>query len=564
MIYIEAIYEDCEGNFWIGTFVKGYLIKFDTKNKRVYTYNKELDSSSIRSIVEDNAECIWIGTSDGMFKFDKNTEKFTTYTEIDGLSNNTIYGILIDDYGNPWASTNNGISKFDLEKNKFINFYQEDGLQSDEFNGSAYYKNNNGEFIFGGINGLNIFHPNNIKSYEKSEKVVFDEFTIKGDVYKDIDNIVLNYYDNIVGIKFFLPNYKNKSNIQYQYKIEGKDEEWNTTNNNQVIYNNLSPGKYEFKVKARNNNGVTSEVNSVNFIVKPPFWMSIEAYIIYVLIVLYVIYLNRSKMKRLDKLVEKRTKELSLEIVKNKELFNQVIKLEKNKNNYFINLSHELRTPLNVISTTEQLITTLNKKDEGISRDRLDYHMGVMRKNTKRLLNLINNIIDTNKVEHGNYTLNVKEYDIVCIVEEIALSMKDHIENKGIELIIDPEIEEKIIQCDKAEIERCIVNLLSNASKFTPCGGKIEILIKDLDSSVAIIVKDTGIGIDFKHHNYVFDRFNQIIDEKSETKGGSGLGLTITKHIIDLHGGSISLESEMNKGSSFKIILNTKYMGYTK
>lgn len=184
--------------------------------------------------------------------------------------------------------------------------------------------------------------------------------------------------------------------------------------------------------------------------------------------------------------------------------------------------------------------------------------MEIVRRNSQRLLKLINNIIDTNKVEHGNYQIDIKEENIVYIVEEAALSLKDYIENKNIELVIEPDMEEKIIQCDKYEIERCIVNLMSNAAKFTPKGGRIDVLIKDLGNQVEIIIKDTGIGIDEKYHSSIFDRFNQIIDEKSEAKGGSGLGLTITKHIIDLHNGEISVSSEVNKGSTFKIVLKEK------
>ena len=138
--------------------------------------------------------------------------------------------------------------------------------------------------------------------------------------------------------------------------------------------------------------------------------------------------------------------------------------------------------------------------------------------------------------------------DRVYIVEEIALSVRDAIESTGINLIIDTNTEEKIIKCDRNEIERCIINLLSNASKFTPSGGTITVDIEDLGEKVKITVEDTGIGIEEKYHKYIFDRFNQIVDSSMETKGGSGLGLTITKHIIDMHNGEIYIESEVDKG----------------
>lgn len=184
--------------------------------------------------------------------------------------------------------------------------------------------------------------------------------------------------------------------------------------------------------------------------------------------------------------------------------------------------------------------------------------MDVMKKNITRLLNLINNIIDTTKVENGKYKITLQEQDIVYIVEETALTLKDAIESLGINFIIDTDVEEKIITCDKYEIERCIVNLLSNASKFTPKDGTIKVDIKDLGKRVMISIEDTGIGIDKKYHETIFNRFNQILDENTEVKGGSGLGLTITKHIIDLHNGEIYVESEKDKGTKFIIILPEK------
>ena len=199
------------------------------------------------------------------------------------------------------------------------------------------------------------------------------------------------------------------------------------------------------------------------------------------IVIILAIYRTITNVKRLDNLVKNKTLQLTKEMEKNDKLLKKVIELEKRKNNYFVNLSHELRTPLNVISSTEQLVTELNKSKDGIGQDKLNGYMQVVRRNAKRLLNLINNIIDTTKIESGSYQLNIRENDIVYIVEEATLSLKDYIERKGIELIIDPEIEEKMIKCDEQEIERCIVNLVSNAAKFTPEGGTIEVTIKDLD-----------------------------------------------------------------------------------
>ncbi|MDD5880119.1 MAG: HAMP domain-containing sensor histidine kinase [Clostridiales bacterium] len=220
-----------------------------------------------------------------------------------------------------------------------------------------------------------------------------------------------------------------------------------------------------------------------------------------------------------------------------------------------MNLSHELRTPLNVINSIEQLIRSFCNSNKELPKYKLKDYMDIMKSNTNRLLNLINNIIDTSKIENGKYKITKSEEDIVYIVEEATLTLKESVESSGIELIIDTDVEEKIINCDKYDIERCIVNLVSNAQKFTPKGGRISVYIEDLKEFVKITVEDTGIGIDKKYHATIFDRFNQVVDETGENKGGSGLGLTITKQIIDLHEGHITVESEKNKGTKFIIIL---------
>ena len=184
--------------------------------------------------------------------------------------------------------------------------------------------------------------------------------------------------------------------------------------------------------------------------------------------------------------------------------------------------------------------------------------MSVLNRNSKRLLSLINNIIDTSKIDAGFYKLNITENNIVYLVEEVVLSMKDFAEDSGLELIIDPEVEEKIVECDAENIERCIINLIGNAIKFTEEGGKIEVGISDNDEYVTITVKDTGIGIEEKNYEVIFDRFSQGYRNITEEYGGSGLGLTFTKQIINLHKGDIRVKSEVGVGSEFIIILPSK------
>ena len=559
--FIRAVYEDSKGNYYIGCFLEGGLIKINpnTKEYKIYKNIENDDSSisnnSIRYINEDLYGNIIVGTSHGINILNLSTDKFNHYTEKDGLINNTIYGILVDKNNGIWMSTNAGISKLFTEDATFKNFTITDGLQSNEFNGRACFKSKDGNMYFGGINGFNVFNSQDIELSTFEPKVIFDNFEINGTNKKDISNIKFKSNENNIKINFFTNDYKNTKTTQYYYKLEGLENEWNMTNSNSLVFANLGSGDYTLKIKTITQHGVMSDESSVHFTINPPIWRSNYAICIYLILIIISILRYMHKVNTLDRLVNERTNKLRKEMEKNEQLFKKVLSLEQNKNNYFVNLSHELRTPLNVLSSINQLIKEFTKKDNFITPEKLSYYMGIMDRNCSRLLSLINNLIDHTKIENNSYIINKTDEDIVYLVEETVLDMKDYIEEKGLELIFDTDVEEKVIRCDKVDIERCIINLVGNAVKFTPAGGLIKVLIQDLDDKVKIIVKDNGIGISEENQKVIFDRFNQVVDESSEQKGGSGLGLTITKQLITLHNGEIYVESEVGVGSEFIIIL---------
>lgn len=273
---------------------------------------------------------------------------------------------------------------------------------------------------------------------------------------------------------------------------------------------------------------------------------------IYISIVIALFIYIFNYVKILRHLVNQKTIKLNKQLEQNKILSQKIIDNEKFKNNYFINLSHELRTPINVINSTVQLINSINV-NKGITYEKLNQYMEIIGKNCNNLLKIINDIIDSSKIETGKYKINKKNYDIVYIVEETALNMRKFIEDKGISLIIDPEIEEKIISCDETEIERYIINLLGNAVKFTQEGGEIRVYIKEVENNIEITIEDTGIGISKEDQEFIFKRFEQVEGTKVTKVSSSGIGLTLVKYIIELHGGYIRLESEINKGSRFTI-----------
>ena len=556
--YVRYVYQGQDGSYYIGFLRDGGLGIIEPNSKETKYYKNipndktSISSNRVRYINEDSKGNIWIGTSYGLNKYDPKTKVFKRYTTSDGIANNTIYGVLVDDNDNIWVSTNKGISQIDTKNNTVNNLSVTDGLQGNEFNGNAAFKSKSGELFFGGINGLNAFYSEDVNSINNKSKVIFDGFKVNDKDYLDINGLKFDNNTENIKIKFFTPVYSSNKNISYEYELIGSNSSKATTKENYVIYNDLLPGKYTFKVRAVDSRGDISDSETIEFFIKYPFWMSPIACFIYLVIAILFIINNKYKLKYLDRLVKSRTKELEEQMIKNEELYNNNIKIEENKNKYLVNLSHELRTPLNVISSTNQLLLELSKKDN-IKSDKLAYYIDISERNCNRLLNLVNNILDNTKLQSKMYTLNLKEVDIIYLVEETSLTLIDYIKSKSIELIIDPEVEEKVILCDDYEIERCIVNLVSNAAKFTPEGGNITITIKDLDDKVMISVLDTGVGIEEKYHKTIFDRFNQV--DNDESKGGSGLGLSITSKIVELHKGEIYVESKVGEGSNFVIIL---------
>lgn len=539
------------------------LIKFHKNEGIIKNYLSTSDENSmsydsINCIQGDGRGNLWIGTEVGLNKFNIDEETFTKYYDKDGLVSNYINSIILDDNDDIWIGTNKGLSKFIVEENRFINFTEMDGLCGNQFNKGSIYKTKEGILIFGTTKGIVSFNPNDIQEIAtKENKVVLDNIWINRDSLTNYsDNIELKYYENNISIQYFLPDYSRIGGITYLYKMDGLNKEWNVSNKDgYVIYTNLEPGNYTFRVKAVNSDGSFTDESIINIVIKKPFWESNIAYFIYIGTILFIVLYIVFRIKFFKKLIATQTRKIKQQMEENQRLYERSIKNEKFKNDYFVNLSHELRTPINVILSALQVLNSLEKSGTNTKEKNLSY-MKMIEKNSNNLLNIINDIIDSSKIESGAYKIDKEEnVDIVYLVEETALNMSEYINSKGINLIVDPEIEELSICCDSKEVGRCVINLIGNAVKFTPEGGEIKVLIKEEDNNVNISIEDTGFGISKEDQEFIFKRFEQGENVNSTQVTSSGIGLTLVKYIVELHDGHVKLESELNKGSKFTIVL---------
>jgi len=550
---------DSSGMLWVGTY-KG-LNRFN-REKETFTRfladpkdSSSLSNDKINFVYEDRLKNLWIGTDGGLNKFHRETGAFSCYRMKDGLPNDVIYGILEDDRGNLWLSTNNGLSKFNLQEETFINYDSRDGLQSNEFTYGAYHRTRSGEMFFGGINGFNGFFPDQIEDNSYIPGIVItdlqifnrsvgigeeiDGLTILAKHISETGEIRLSYRHTGLSFEYAALHYAAPDSNQYAYKMEGLEKEWNYVGNRRfATYANLAPGRYVFRVKASNNDGAWNETGaSIKITIPPPPWKTWWAYTIYVLILIGITagYI-RSQRKKLayERSVNERLRQV-----------------DRLKDEFLANTSHELRTPLHgIIGIAESLI----KGATGSLPEKTLVNLQMVALSGKRLNNLVNDILDYSKLKEKDLELQRKAVDIRSLTEVVLLMAKPLVAAKSLELKKEISSDIPMVYADENRLQQIMHNLIGNAVKFTSTG-LVTISAsrwKQASKDVVIVkVTDTGIGIPAEKLEVIFQSFEQVDASTAREYGGAGLGLSISKQLVELHDGAIGVESEVGKGSTF-------------
>lgn len=567
--YIRTIEEDKSGNIWIGFHGSGIAV-YDPSSKRFKILNREnsdLPSNNVLSIHEDRNGAIWVGTfGNGLSMYDKNDNKFISYSESEGLCNGIIYKILEDESGKLWLSTNKGISCFDQSSRKFKNYSYQNGLQQSTFCLGSGLRTLNGELFFGGLDGFNYFHPLALPSNKYVPSLLFTDLKIsnrsvipgqEAAIKEDISiakEIRLEYKQNF-SLDFAALNYTSPQDNRYSYKLEGFDKDWNHIGTSHTaVYTNLDPGEYMFRVKAKSDDGLWSTPETVIKIhVKSPFWLTIYAYIFYVVAAGLLIGLLRHhsirKLKNKYALEQERLQVRQMIEQERKDAERQH-EFDLLKIKFLTNLSHEFRTPISLILGPLERMLERETNDEKLEQ------LSLIGRNARRLLNLVNQLLDFRKLEENELKLNLTEGDIVSFIKEVADSFKDISEYKHINFTFSSSLNHLHTSFDKDKIERILLNLLSNAFKFTGKDGEIWLKVEEVhNSNLKIIISDTGIGMVPDVQEKIFDRFFQGNVQTTVVNQGNGIGLSITREFVKLHGGSISVESKPGKGSVFTVLL---------
>src|SRR5690554_2776959 len=571
--YISSFAEDRKGNLWVGGGYGIDVINVDTGFHHYYSASHEngLKGNSVTELWLDSQGVIWIATSQGLNYFDSEKKEFQSFSTKDGLPTDYLVSILEDDEQNFWLSTQNGLSYAVVNRDSnpyhlnFRNFDERDGLQAALFNKNAAFRSSDGEFLFGGPNGYNVFKSENFAFALNEPEVVFTGFQlfntpvgigeelrgrkILEKSFTETEAVSLKHDENIFSVEFSALNFIHLEKNKFRYKLMRFNEEWTTLLEPpfSVTYTNLDPGTYRLVVQPANNDGHWSEREySRTIIIQAPFWKTPLAYVVYAILALMAVFFARKQLLAKERENFRRLEE--------KREAHRIKELDKMKTRFFTNISHEFRTPLTLILTpVERLL------QEEPEPEKARQYLTIQR-NGKRLLQLVNQLLDIKNIEKKGLSFNPSEGDVIAFIEDRVHAFVDLSEKKHIELRFTSELEAFTTRFDEDKLEKILFNLLSNAFKFTPDEGKIEVDISLLrnegeECPLCIRIKDTGIGIHQQDLPRIFERYYTSDHQNKVLNQGSGIGLSLALEFAKLHGGDIEVISELGKGTTFFVRL---------
>ena len=558
---ITGIKSDANQNIWVSTYNGLHLYN---AAKDAFVHHTQLVdqpiSISIINSLELKGSLVWLSTPNGLFKLNyknKQLQFLEIFGKEEGLNSDFICAATFDDNLNLWISTHTEIVKYNKADQTLTSYGENNGVKTSLFNNNSVHNQNNKTIFFGGIDNITYFNPTAIHDFNTVPEVVFTALRVKnkqiefGEAQENIDKnlnyaekINLSYKDDFFTIRFVANDFLEKLNIKYRYILEGYQNQWVELQGlNEINFAGLAPGNYTLKVQASRNNQNWSEAKVLTIDLAGSPWKSTLAIIIYLLIVISIIsyfvvqYNYRTRLKN------------KLEIAKLDK--KKKVEIAESKLNFFTNISHEFRTPLTLISSPVKELLEHNNLPSKVYKN-LNY----IDKNTNRLLNLVNQLLDYRRADYGILKLKVYYGNFVRFSNEVFLYFNESAKAKNIKYTFETTKNDITFPFDRNKMEIVLCNLLSNAIKFTERGGKIEFKINQFEDYCLITIEDNGIGMNIKDINKIFDRFFQIENAKTAKIVGSGIGLSFSKKIVELHHGEINVKSKEKYGTIFTIKLS--------
>lgn len=540
--------EDSDGNLWAGSYRDGLLFyNPKTKKKEVFTYDYKnpngISNNTMNAIFEDSSKNLWIATENGLNLVDRKKHTFTKFTTKNGMPSNVFYSILEDDAKNLWLTTSKGLVKFGPDHKTIKIFTTANGLLSDQFNYNSAFKDVNGDMYFGNLNGMISFNP---KHFTKNKYTPFIYITNLQINNKDIevnspdspisqsisflDELELNNSQSSFNLEFASLNYTAPELTEYWFQLENVNNDWvYLGRNNKVFFTELAPGDYVFKVKSLNSFGVWSKEVKLKITILPPFYASTLAYILYFILICAGFYYIIRYSQNLTQIKNNR-KIKHLNDEKEKEIYQAKI-------DFFTNVAHEIRTPLTLIKGPLEKLLGMEYESKEVPQ-----HLSIMKKNTSRLLKLVNELLDFRKSEIGGLKLTFVETNISSMVRNFHLRFSQLIEERGLQFELELGEKDIFAFVDKEAFKKILSNLINNAIKYS--NEKVIISLFRDEKKLTLIVKNDGNVIPIHLKDKIFEPFFRVDD--SSTASGTGIGLSLAHSLAQLHNGNLKLVEDLN------------------
>lgn len=495
-----------------------------------------LNYSTPTRIAREFENILHVGTNDGLVCYDLKTRKTYLHAIESGQGNNGISSIEQDDMGRLWISTDHGLCCYDMKTKKVTNYFVDNGLQSNEFSDGASWKAADGSMLFGGLGGITWFSPKDVKQHEWKAEVKLTGFSVNGEpvtpatmsgLWNVVDTaviaanrFVLGPSDNTFALQFSTLTYDTPEHIIYKYRINNETWVRLQPGINEITFSHLSPGKYNFCVVAEQN-GITTPERCFTVVIHTPWYRTPLAYIIYILILAAIFWRYRRMQQRKEQDHLRIQEHIHAEEMADAKL------------RFFMNISHEIRTPMTLIITP---LLSLIKQDTDPHR-RSIYE--TIRRNAERILGLINQMMDLRKIDKGQMVMHMCETDLISFVGDIHTLFAQQAKAKNIKFSYEHDASLLPVWIDRGNFDKIIVNILSNAFKFTPTGGEIRIRIAQDAQNAIIAISDNGEGIPEDKLERIFERFYQSPSSANDRNIGTGIGLDLTRSLVELHHGTI-------------------------
>ena len=547
------------GKLYIGTFDGLGCLDLATYSfNSTWGQNRMIAGRIIYALCEDNQNNLWIATNKGVVILNTETHETKELTTKDGLPSNSIAAIECDAEGSIWISSNYGISRYRPQGGTLVNYYAADGLQGNEFSKRVSHRGERGELNFGGTNGVTVFDPRNIVNPGKKPQIHIADFYLKGQpIYQgtlsgrkvitdkpvsETTDFYFNHQDNSIDIEFSALEFHSPERISYHYNVNNTGWRSLPPRSNKLSFSKLAPGTYRLQLYSQEYD-LKSDIKQINIHIATPWWRSKTLQYVYIVLIVVAVMMLAAYFRRRQEWMKQ------VMMQKHKEELNEA------KLQFFINVSHEIRTPMSLITSPLQKLMNTDRNAER------QHTYRTMQRNAGRILQLINQLMDVRKIEKGQMKLKYRETNIKELTNELIENFEYQAKEKNIAINLHAEVPEIKAWVDPKNFDKVIVNLLSNALKFTPEGGEINIYLRKgkdkkaetaaLRDFVEIGIENNGPGIDPNEAEHIFERFYQL-STNNQTENGTGIGLHLTRSMVDLHHGKIWVENNQhNAGCTF-------------